>query len=543
MNPGLRFLVVAGIRGSWRRTGRRMRTARGILTTAVGGLFFLALLGTQAAVFLTDRAAPASHESVVAGVSALMLFFLVPALVAAEAPFFWPQETQFLFPGPFTRRELLLYLFLARGWVQLFSGLWLGLISARMAPVPAMAFPAVMLAVSFLFAAGNLAALAKMAVAERLSPEVRRWTRPVLWAFAVGAVAALYLQLRAEGMQAAVGAWFASPVVRAAMLPVRPFAELFAAGSAGGALLWTAVSAATVAATIAAALALDVDYRERSLATSARRFEKLRRMRSGRGGWATAAGPAERRMRVPSLALLGAAAPIARRQVYELGRGLRAFAGLVFMAAAAYFYVIVMPRWVAGESGSPGISLIVLAILFPLLATASFSVDFRRDLERLAYLRSLPLPPLAVAVGEIAVAAAVLALANLVLLAIAAATAGAPVQRELALFAVALALTAAWIAVALENWLFLLYPTRIQADGGQQSAFLGKQLLKLFVKTLVVGAAAVLVAPVAVVVSLTAGPAAAAAAAALVAVLVAAGLTLLVARAFRAFDLTLDAPA
>ena len=44
------------------------------------------------------------------------------------------------------------------------------------------------------------------------------------------------------------------------------------------------------------------------------------------------------------------------------------------------------------------------------------------------------------------------------------------------------AVPVAWLAVTLENWLFLLFPTRTQADGGQQNAFMGKQIIKMLFK-------------------------------------------------------------
>lgn len=543
MNPGLRYLLWMGIRGVLRRAGRRMRTFRGFVSTAIGLLFFAVVLGSQLMALMASGYEPQSHEPTLQGFSLLLLLFMIPTLVAADAPFFWPQEVQHLFPAPLRRRELLLYTLLSRGWVQLFSGLWLGILGVRMAVGPAVAILAVMLAVLWLFVLAQLVGLLKLAVTDRLPATAARAVRPLL--YAAGGLGAwlFYRQVQVWGFPTAWDDLLQSRAVQLAMLPGRPFAEAFAAKTTGAALAWSAASLALVLATAGAALLTTVDFRERSLVSSARRFDRIRRMRRGRGGLASAAAPKNRKLPVPSFAFLGAGAPIARRQAYELGRGLRTLGALAFMAGMAFFYVIVMPRWLGtGEGGGElGTSLVALAVVFPLFGTGGFSVDFRRDVERIAYLRSLPLRPTAVAVGEVFVAAATIALMNLLLLGVAVWIADGSVQPRMAVLAAVVSLPVAWLAVTLENWLFLLFPTRTQADGGQQSAFVGKQLIKMLFKLLLIGAVAVAAGLMAMAGGWVADTVGAAAGALVVVALSCWGATLLLARAYQGFDLTVDA--
>jgi hypothetical protein len=544
VNPGLTFLLTTALRGFFRRMGRRMRTFRGFVSTVFGVLFFIIVVGSQVMAMLTDRGGPPEHAETVLTFSLLMMMLTVPSLVAADAPFFWPQEVQFLFPAPLGRRELLLYQMLGRGWVQLFSGLWLGLMGMRMALHPVAALPAAVLAMLFLFVLTQVVGLAKVAAGERLPRGVAAAVKPLLTVLAVAAGFAFWRRTQAVGMGDAVAEVFASPWMRIATLPARPFGQLFASRSLAEGLAWTAVCAALVAATAAVALLAAVDFRERSLVSSAKRFERLRRMRASRTGYASARGPARRRIPVPQLAFLGPAAPIARRQMFELGRGLRTLWNLFFTAGLAFFYVMVMPvLW--GEQGihSLGVTMVVLVILFPMLASGGFSIDFRRDLERMAYLRSLPLTPTAVAVGQVFTAALLIALVNLVLLVLAAAMAGWRVRPEMAVAAAAGAVPLAWLAVTLENWLFLLFPTRTQADGVQQGSFMGKQILKMFFKTVVLGVVALAAGLVAVGGAWLAGRAGAAAGVVLIVALACVGATALLARAYRGFDLTVDSPA
>jgi hypothetical protein len=543
VNPGLRYLLWMGFRGVFRRAARRMRTLRGFVSTAFGVLFFALVVGSQLLAIMAAGDVPKLHQPVMQGFSLVLLLFMVSSLVAADAPFYWPQEVQFLFPAPLRRRELLLYSLLSRGWVQVFSGLWLGLVGMRMAVRPAAAIPAVVLAVVWLFVLAQLVGLLKLAVGDRLPPIAGRAVRPLLGITAAVAGWLFYRQVQAVGFGTAVGDLVQSRALQLAMLPGRPFAETFAAETAGAALAWSAASLALVLATAGAVLLTGVDFRERSLVSSAKRFDRIRRMRRGRGGLASASAPKNRKLPVPAFAFLGAAAPIARRQAYELGRGLRTLGALAFMAAMAFFYVIGMPRWLGSEGpGELGTSLVFLAVVFPLFGTGSFSVDFRRDVERIAYLRSLPLRPAAVAVGEVFVAAATVALFNLLLLVAAVWMVDGGVEPRMAVLAAVVAIPVAWLAVTLENWLFLLFPTRTQADGGQQSAFVGKQLIKLLFKLFLLSAVAVAAGLTAMAGGWVADTAGAAIGAGSVVALACWGATWLLARAYQGFDLTVDSP-
>jgi hypothetical protein len=547
VSPGLAYLLRASWRGFFRRAGRRMRTVRGLLATIFGLLFFVILVGTQVMALLVGGGAEmADRGGTVLVYSLVMMLLLVPSLVAADAPFFWPQEVQFLFPAPLERSELLLYQMLRSGWVQAFSGMWLGLMSMRSAPHPPAALAAAVLAMLFIFTATQWVGLLKLAVGDRLPGPARAAVKPLLGILALAAAFAFYRRTQAVGFGDAVGEAFASTWIRVATLPARPFGELFAARSLDEGLAWAGLCIVLIVGSGAAVTASRVDFRERSLVSSAKRFERLRRMRSARSGYASAGAPVRRRIPVPAFALLGRAAPIARRQVYELGRGLRTLWGLLFTAALAFFYVIVMPGWMNDGPARPdalGVTLVVLVIVFPMLASSSFSIDFRRDLERMAYLRSLPLPPMAVAVGQVFTAAVIIAVLNAVLLLMAAALAEWRVERPLMIAAAAGAVPVAWLAVTLENWIFLLFPTRTQADGGQQNAFMGKQFVKLLFKSVVLGVVAGVAGIVAVGGAWLAGTWGAAAGVVLIVLLACAGATALLAHAYRRFDLTVDSPA
>jgi hypothetical protein len=522
-----------------------MQTWRGVITTVLGTLFALLIVGGQVVTLLTAAdGPPPSHAAAVQSYGLILFVFTLSAVLMAEAPFFWPPEVTFLFPAPLGRRETMAYLFVSRGWVQALSGVYFALLSIRLAPLKYAPFVAVPLGMLFINAAAMLTAQLRIAVGDRTPLWIRRGIKPVLGAGAVLLLVSLYRRAQVVGGGNAAAEFLASPGLKAAPLPLRPFAETFSATSALAVLGWGAAAALTVAVTVAAALQVPVDYRERSLVSSERRYARLRRMRARRGGAVAAGPPRNRRLPVPPLAFLGRAAPLARRHLYELGRGLNALFGLAVFGALTFFYAVILPGLGrdSGDDGPLAASLMALVVVYPLLASNNFTLDFRREGDRMAYLRSLPLAPSAVALGEIFTAALVIGIANLLLLGTAVAWAGGDVDSLLVTVAAVIALPVAWLAVAMENWLFLLFPVRVSGDGTVQSGFAAKQILKMLLKLFVLALLGGAAGGAAWVTALAAGRIAGAAAAALVVIAGCAGFTLLVGRAFLSFDLTVDAP-
>lgn len=538
MNPGLRYLALAGFRGLLRRTRRRMRTPRGFVVTVLGALLILFLVGTQVAAVLLDRGPAPDPGEAAAGFSLVLLAFTALAVVNAEAPFFWPAEVQFLFPAPVTRRELLVHQTTSRLWVQVLSGLWIGALGMRGAPWAVAALATAILSITFINAAGTFASLAKMALAQRV-PWAVRALKPALWAAGAGLVYFVHHRSRAVGLADALGDVLTAAPLHALTLPLRPFGRAFAAEGPADLLLWSAASAGVIAAVFGASVLMPVDFREASLSASARKLAQWQRVR-GRGG------PVKnRRVYVPTFGFLGTAAPLARRHLYELARAPRPLVGLAFCAALAFFYSVILP-WDAGDPDAGprplGLAMVVMVAVFAIFGSGALNLDFRRDADRIAYLRSLPLRAGSLVVGQIFTPVLVLTLASLALLAGTAAVADWYVRPMTLAFAMLAAGPVAWICVALENWLFLLFPTRVTPSGTEQNAFSGRLFLKMLCKlallVAVMGAAILASVPG----RMLAGTAGALAASLVVVLAACWGATWLVARAFRNFDLAVDNP-
>jgi hypothetical protein len=544
VNSGLWLLIRMTAWGKVRFLVRRTGSLRGALGMAAVAGFFLLVVGSQLGAFYGNDAPPRPDPALLrAWVPVAILVFLLLDAWVGRALAFTPQEIDFLFPAPLSRRELLAYHVVSRLGVRILSGFWASVFVHRYAPSPAAAVAAVVLAMVFLHLATELMALATAALSAWSSP----WVGRGFWAVVAGSlisvvgsgIAAAPDGARPQEMLESV---IGSLPLRIATFPVRPFGELFAAESARAALLWGAVSLGVIALQGVLLMVLDVAYTERSLTTSRKRMERLRRMQSGES--AGVSRPWKLRLRVPRLALVGPGAPLARRQLLEMLRNPRALM-LPMLLPAVYVGIFVLVPLMRGEEPDrAGVwATVGFSVLIPILLP-NVGFDFRRDLDRMAYLKGLPLAPFAVAVGQIFAPVLLFAAAQWAVLASVAISSHAVPYAWLAVPAL-LGPPLAWAMVATDNLLFLLMPYRLSTEGSQNVQFVGKGMLILFAKFLVLGVLAGLAALAALAAHWLTGESipAAVLAAALVLGLGCLPLTWAVGLSFRAFDVSRDVPA
>lgn len=547
MNPGLRLLAVRLARGRLRLLARRMRTVRGAIGIGATALFLVGFAGLQlwGARETGPRALPAP-ETMRTLVPALVTVLTLIAAVGERGLYFTPAETGFLFPAPIERRDLLLYNLLTRMGVQVLSGLWVSLFTVRLAPLPYAGFAAVMLAFIFMYVAAQALSLGAAAAEAFLTPVVKAAVRVAL-------VAAVLLVAASAALSAAPGtagerfrSLLESPAVRALSLPARPLGELYAATTAGAALGWGAACVALLAATVGLVLSFDVAFTERSLAVGERVQRRLSRVRASRGGTDERAARHRSRWRprAPRVPLPGRAGPLAWRQSTELLRTPRALIGPLVFGAVWLVAMFGGVRAAEGDAEAGRTSLLATALLMPVLFGNPVPFDFRRDLDRLAYLRSLPLRPTAVATGQLFPAALFFALFELLVLLGASLLTGGSVPAAWVGVAAVLVMPVAWGAAAVENLLFLVLPYRVGPDGRAGAQFLGKALLLMILKVVTLAVLAAVGFAAWWGVRMLGGPMAlAVAAAAGVMCIPCIPLTWLVGRVFARFDLTRDAPA
>ena len=546
MNGGLWLLIRLTAWGKIRFFARRAATVRGAISTIVVAGFFLFVAGSQfvALAGAGPGAFPTPAPEAVRGwVPLVLLAFLLLEAWVGKALAFTPQEIDFLFPAPLSRREILAYHVVSRLGVRILSGIWAAVFVFRYSANPAAAVAAVVLAMVFLHLSTELLALGTAAASAYSSP----WIGRAFWI----AVAASFAWSVGNGLTAAGAGATVEGVARAvagsipilvATFPMRPLAELYVAESARAALLWGGAALGVIALQGALLMGLDVAYTERSLSTSRRHLERLRRMQTGEAG--SVPRPWKLWLRVPSLRMLGPGAPLARRQLLEMLRNPRALL-LPLMLPAMYVGIFVVVPLMQGRQPDRGAAwaAVGMSVLIPILLP-NVGFDFRRDLDRMAYLKGLPLTPIAVAAGQIFAPVALFVVAQWSVLGSVLATATSVPRAWLAAPAL-LGPPLAWAMVATDNLLFLWMPYRFSTDGAQNVQFVGKGMLILFVKLLVLGVLGGLAAAAGLGVWTLTGRSvpAAALAAAVVLVLGCLPLTWGVGASFRAFDVSRDVPA
>lgn len=542
INPGLTLLIRLGWRGLLRAWWRRARTLKGALTLLVLSPIVALVLGSQ--LYLMVVAPPGDMPDFTPAQVRLFLppfglFLLLMEAWTGRALAFKPQELDFLFPAPVSRRELLAYHLLSRYPVRFLSGLWFAAFTFRLAAHPLGGVLTPLLLFTLVHVATELIALLGAAT----SAWAGRGRSAVLWLAGLGVV--VWSAARAIGSAGGTlegfAAALATPAVRLLTLPMHPLAEAYVAPTTAGVLTWSAAAAAVLALATGLVFALDVAYSERAVAVSRRALQRLRQAGAGHAGGVSR--PWKLRLPVPELRFLGGGAPLARRQTLELLRNPRALI-LPFAVPALYAALFLVVPILRGQKVGLELALAALAaaVMVPLLMP-NIGFDFRRDLDRMAALRALPLRPSAVAVGQLfaPVASFVTAQAGMVALVSTATGALSPLWT-LGGFVVGIPFT--WAVVAVDNLLFLWMPYRFSPDGAQNVQFAGKAMLTLGIKILVVLVMALLAALGARAVFTATGSAVTAtAAAAVVMALSCVPLTWAVGAAFQGFDLASDVPA
>jgi hypothetical protein len=219
--------------------------------------------------------------------------------------------------------------------------------------------------------------------------------------------------------------------------------------------------------------------------------------------------------------------------------------GRLLIVLAIIGLLMVVPLMDQGQK-EPGVLPQRLAAILAWLTvflTSLVPFDFRGDVDRIAVLKTLPVPAWRLAVGELLTPVLLLTLIQWIILA--AVLPFAPDDRLWLLWLAAYALPFNFLQFAIDNLLFLLFPTRVMVTTpgdfqgiGRNALFLLAKLFALFVVVgmcATVGAVAWLLSQQSVVTGL--------AAAWPVLALSAAALVPLVALAFRAFDVGRDTPA
>lgn len=480
MHVALRTLWRLQRRAALRQALRGVKTWRGafllVLFLAIAGAVYvpnLVMIAGHGAAFSPAR--DVTREFAPLGMLALTLLVLCTS--AGERAFYFPPcEVDFLFAGPFTRRELLAHkigqmVLHAAGIAILVS---LGMIQLQ--PLLPAALAGVFLYLVFLNGMAMAIALVGQMMSEYAYTRARRGMLAI-----VGLLIGIGTWQVLQGMSAgppspsteasspAPSVWdpvsslhdagrgfHASLAGRILLAPFRLFAEILTAPRFNARfLVWTAAAAALDGGLILCVLVLDANYLEMASQLSQRIYEQTRR---GARGAAFTTSQRTARIRLPRLPWLGGAGPVAWQQMTRIVRMSRRFLLIVLLLAGATLLgVLAMSRAAANQQGV-GVLIGGLAYLSFLMSLQA-PVAFRADVDHIDSLKALPVRSTAIAVGELA--GVVILLSGLQITVLALGWAILRVTDIAWMAAILLVVPYNGLIFGVSNLVFLIYPLRV----------------------------------------------------------------------------------
>ncbi len=555
MHPALSQLLKLRRRARWRRLVASLKTPRGALLIAVTAVFFSCMIVPNLLLPLTASLTPEGerlHRDLVQssqpairtiGPLLLLAFALVSigTSMAEVAIYFSPAEVDFLFAGPFSRRELLYYKLRQSAANALWGGTLFALVSSRFSAHLLGAWLACVLAILFMNALTLAITLLGQLVTQRAYTQSRRMV--LLAAAALIGLGLWQVMPAADGQSplSVAAAFRESPPGRVLLAPFEVFPRIATAQSYAGIALYSGIGAAMTLGLFALAVSLDVNYLETAQHVSQRIYERMQRRRAG-GGPMSAAPLAPRQLRLPRLPWLFGIGPNLRRQGLLLLRRSQGMLFLVLLVLVMAGIVAVTIRQAAPRSVYFAPLAILAALAYQsLLAALQLPTGFRGDLDRMDWLKSLPLHPSAIVCGQITGAAVLLSLLQAPLLL--GAWAWLQGGHEIFIAGLALLLPLNWLLFGIENLVFLIFPYRQTPTTAGDFQFLGKFLLLSLLKLMLSCLAVVVAAAGAVLYLISPGLWLPLAGSLSLLLAIDAAILLLATRAYERFDVSLHTPA
>ncbi|MDP9174425.1 MAG: putative ABC exporter domain-containing protein [Planctomycetota bacterium] len=486
MPQALRMLMKMHFRGKFRRMLSGVRTPRGAVFLLLGIVVLCLWLGPS--IFLAIKTPRADPQRILTVAPFSILGFCIGNLFASigeTAVAFTAAEVDFLFPGPFTRRQLLTYKIGKTALGTIFTAIVFTFILLKYCSWWLACIVGIWLTVQFMQLFAMTVMMIGQTLGERLYSAARRGA--VILVLAVVAIAVLprlAVAMR-EGPVELMRQVHATLAGKILLAPFDVFARTLIASTAQSLAIWGTTALAIDLLLFATVIGLDSNYLETAATVSQRRYERQQRFRRT-GGVMAMGSSGGTKLRVPSLPFLAGVGPIAWRQLttaIRSSRGLLLLIGIIVFSAGAMIWE---NRGEVASSLGPFVGLIVWVNV---VVVSMLKFDFRDELDRLDFLRSLPISPLAVAAGELVAPVLVLtAVQALLLIAVATSIRGAAI---IVVPAAAFAVPFNVLLVAIENLLFLMFPLRaagliagdMQLFGRQMVVFLCKFILLVVAAT------------------------------------------------------------
>jgi hypothetical protein len=458
MDRALLLLMWLRWQGWLRRHARNLGTVKGLVIFALS----LFVIGSCLVSYVFERSPTPNDPETVRriGTLALLAFCLMNLIFSSfeRAIYFPPAEVNFLFPGPFARRHLVAYKIASNFMTYLFSALVMTFFLRQSWSWFVAAYVGLILALVFLQLFSMVAALVVTKVGAQAFNQQRKLLLLTLLALVAASLLPLGRQLLTSSAAELLEQVEQSAVIQTVLAPFRWFVEAFTSQYLWPDLVhWSVLGLAINGGLLLLVFALlDARYLEAVAAASERITARIQLMRSGLGSITPRRG-GKVRLTLPSLPWWGGLGPIAWRQLLTASRNWGRLILLVF-----YFACMMIPMVVSAKGATvplaPGLAILIFGVTVLLAPMVTF-FDFRGDVDRMDILKSLPIRDSWLAMGQ---AVAPVVLFSLIQWSVLGLVQIVTWHLEPFLLAAAVfVLPFNFLLFALENLLFLWFPTRI----------------------------------------------------------------------------------
>lgn len=473
------------------RGGLRLRLMQ--LASLRGALFILALGGITWLLIATEQPVPNAQLFGVEGLGSqdirgqietfmplgMLGMTLLTVLLSTGPSFhFSPNEINFLFVGPFSRRDLILYKFIAYATGAALSGALIAPFAQSQTGSVLSAFTATFL--TLLFVQLNSAAVG-MAWQAFEGNRLARLKWPATAMVCAISVAAMLHAWAAPDrtvfdlLSDVRHSWVGTVI----LMPYIVFSELFLAQTLFPHLaFWATIAVLINVALLWAVVMLDGRTTDSALREHARLSDRWERIKQGGSFWASERTEVRSIRTAPAIGGLG---PIAWRQAIKAVRNSSKVIAVFIVGAACAGPLTA----VIGIPITDDRALLMLFFFFGFMLPRTLICDFRGDLSRMEIYKTLPIAPWRICAGQLVVQVLlsyVIALTMIVSVLVFEDRVDASVALALAVFALPLTL----LIYAVENTIFLLAPAKLVPMGRADFEFLGRSIIEFMVKMTII---------------------------------------------------------
>ncbi len=490
MDPSLWLLARLRLGAAARRWQRSLAQPRGILVSVAVAMLFLPSIGVAIAMMFipmpTRPTGPIERFGPVGLFGFTLLGLATPN--AAMGLYFTPAEIDFLFTGPFHRRQLLTYKLTLLLIGTLVSSLFFGTMGSAMSPRFASAFSASFLALMFLQLTQMVVAMATNRAANFAPSRASLWAVAGLLALPILVILPGRDVLLSQDWKAVGLAAETSPITTAVLAPFRWFILVYTAEDWTSLVRWGSRALLLDLSLVGAIFALDSGYLEASAASSARALLKAQKMMRSGGVFKFSAGRRGRFALKPAHPLwMGGVGPNLWRQLVAATANPAPLIVLVLITGGLSYAIASIPA----SNGEIKEVFVVVGLASGMSVTIFLSLflpyDFRGDLDVMETLKMLPIAPGPLALGQVLTPAF---LASVVqgagCLGTIAGLGRAGDQAFLICVGLGFLLPANLLFYQVENLLFLWYPSRIVVGQFNGSALI-RQMMTMVAKGFAIG--------------------------------------------------------